>query len=204
MIDEQTMRSWLRRVDEEGADALIQISGPANKFPDFVRYLVKQLKVLLPTMGKVRIAQVLARVGLHLGVTTVGRILKETGPVPEEAATLEVIEPRVVTARRPGDVWHVDLTTVPTGSGFWVPWVPFTLPQSWPFCWWVAVVLDHFSRVLVGFALFVNGGFVCPQIGGLRCPLFDGFRMPLEAARERLRLLSRARRPARALLFASL
>ena len=85
MIDEQTLRSWLRRVDQEGEGALIQISEPVNKFPDFVRYLVKQLKVLLPTMGKVRIAQVLGRAGLHLGVTTVGRILEEPEPVPEEA-----------------------------------------------------------------------------------------------------------------------
>jgi len=89
-IDEQTMRSWLRRVDEEGEGALIQFSEPVNKFPDFVRYLVKQLKVLLPTMGKTRIAQILARAGLHLGVTTVGRILKETEPMPEDAATLDV------------------------------------------------------------------------------------------------------------------
>jgi transposase InsO family protein len=154
MIDEQTMRVWLRRVDEEGEGALIQIPEPVNKFPDFVRYLVKQLRVLLPTMGKARIAQVLARAGLHLGVTTVGRILKETEPMPADATTLGVIETRVVTAKRPGDVWHLDLTTVPTGSGFWVPWVPFALPQSWPFCWWIAVVIDHFSRAVVGFALF--------------------------------------------------
>ncbi len=154
MIDEQTMRSWLRRVDEEGEGALIRISEPVNKFPDFVRYLVKQLRMLLPTMGKARIAQVLARAGLHLGVTMVGRILKETDPIPEDAATLDVIETRVVTARLPGEVWHVDLTTVPTGSGFWVPWAPFALPQSWPFCWWVGVVVDHFSRAVVGFAIF--------------------------------------------------
>ncbi|MCK5406210.1 MAG: transposase, partial [Candidatus Krumholzibacteria bacterium] len=25
---------------------------------------------------------------------------------------------------------------------------------SWPFCWWVAVVIDHFSRAVVGFAVF--------------------------------------------------
>jgi putative transposase len=154
MIDEQTLRSWLRRVDEEGEGALIQIPEPVNKFPDFVRYLVKQLKVLLPTMGKARIAQVLARAGLHLGVTTVGRMMRDTEPIPDEAATLDVVETRVVTAKCPGDVWHVDLTTVPTGTGFWVPWVPFALPQSWPFCWWVAVVIDHFSRAVVGFAVF--------------------------------------------------
>jgi transposase InsO family protein len=154
MIDEQTLRSWSRRVDEEGEGALTRISEPVNKFPDFVRYLVKQLKVLLPTMGKARIAQVLARAGLHLGVTTVGRMLRETEPIPEEMATLDVVETRVVTARRPGDVWHIDLTTVPTGTGFWVPWIPFALPQSWPFCWWVAVVIDHLSRAVLGFAVF--------------------------------------------------
>jgi len=154
MIDEQTLRSWLRRVDEDGEGALIQSAEPVNKFPDFVRYLVKQLKVLLPTMGKVRIAQVLSRAGLHLGVTTVGRISKEPEPIPEEAVTLEIIEMRRITARQANDVWHIDLTTIPTGSGFWVPWMPFALPQSWPFCWWVGVVVDHFSRVVVGFALF--------------------------------------------------
>jgi len=46
------------------------------------------------------------------------------------------------------------LTTVPTAAGFWVPWLPFTWPPAWPFCWWVAVVLDHFSRAVVGFAVF--------------------------------------------------
>jgi len=156
MIDEETMRSWLRRIDEEGENALIQISEPVNKFPDFVRYLVKQLKVLLPTMGKARIAQILARAGLHLGVTTVGRILRETEPMPEDTATLAVIDTRLFTARHPGEVWHVDLTSVPTGPSFWVPWVPFALPQSWPFCWWIAVGVDHFSRAVVGFAVFYN------------------------------------------------
>jgi hypothetical protein len=135
LIDEQTMRSWLHRVDEEGEHALIQLSELVNKFPDFVRYLVKQLQALLPTMGKIRIAQVLARAGLHLGATTVGRILKETEPVPEETAEIVSIEERHVTAKRPGEIWHVDLTTVPTQAGFWVPWLPFAPPQSWLFCW---------------------------------------------------------------------
>jgi transposase InsO family protein len=154
LIDEHTLRSWGRRVDEEGEGSLIQIPEPVNKFPDFVRYLVKQLQALLPTMGKVRIAQLLARAGLHLGVTTVGRILKETERVSEEIAEVERVERGHVTARHPGEVWHIDLTTVPTAAGFWVPWLPFALPQSWPFCWWVAVVLDHFSRAVVGLAVF--------------------------------------------------
>jgi putative transposase len=32
--------------------------------------------------------------------------------------------------------------------------LPFALAQSWPFCWWVAAVIDHYSRRVVGFAAF--------------------------------------------------
>jgi hypothetical protein len=47
----------------------------------------------------------------------------------------------------------MDLTAVPI-VGFWVPWLPLALPQVWPFCWWVAVVEDHFSRRAMGVAVF--------------------------------------------------
>ena len=61
---------------------------------------------------------------------------------------------RVVTAKRPNHLWHVDLTLVPTAGGFWVSWCPFPIAQRWPFCWWVAVVVDHFSRRALGTATF--------------------------------------------------
>jgi hypothetical protein len=38
--------------------------------------------------------------------------------------------------------------------GFWVPWLPFALPQLWPFCWWAAVGVDHYSRRVMGVATF--------------------------------------------------
>jgi putative transposase len=50
--------------------------------------------------------------------------------------------------------WHVDLTAVPTSVGFWAPWLPFALPQCWPFCWWVAVVFDYYSRRVMDVATF--------------------------------------------------
>lgn len=50
-------------------------------------------------------------------------------------------------------MWHVDLTVVPTG-GFWTSWPPFTLPQCWPFCHWVAMAEDHFSRRIMGAIAF--------------------------------------------------
>ncbi len=153
LVTSATIASWVKRIDEQGAKALLQLREPVNKFPDFVRYIVQRLKTLSPAMGKVKIAETLCRAGLHLGVTTVGRILKEEPQSdPGDAAP----STRVVTAKRPNHVWHVDLTAVPTSMGFWVPWLPFALPQCWPFCWWVAVVIDHYSRRVMGIAAFRN------------------------------------------------
>jgi putative transposase len=57
------------------------------------------------------------------------------------------------------------MTVVPTSLGMWVSWVPFALPQVWPFCWWVVpllrrgegwviLVLDHFSQRCAGAVVF--------------------------------------------------
>ena len=158
LFDLQTLQIWMRRLDEQGERDLIQTVEPVNRYPDFVRNLVRQLKRLFPTMGYERMAQVLARVGLHLGATTIRRIVWERSGPPEDKPQSERRRRRVV-AKYPGHTWHVDLTTVPTRAGFWVPWFPFTLPQSWPFCWWVAVAIDQLSRVCVGFAVFAK----CPS-----------------------------------------
>ena len=57
--------------------------------------------------------------------------------------------------RKPDDVWHVDLTAVPTrGGGFWLPWLPNAVVQRWPFCWWIAAVVDSASRRCHGYAVF--------------------------------------------------
>lgn len=41
-----------------------------------------------------------------------------------------------------------------TGTGFWTSWRPLALPQCWPFCHWIAIVVDHFSRRAMGCAAF--------------------------------------------------
>lgn len=132
-----TIASWVKRLDEQGSAALLRTSMPVNKFPQFVRYLVQRLQALCPRMGKVKLAQIRARAGLHLGATTVARMRRES-PKPK-SLLLHPIEtmpsPRRVTAKSPNHVWHVDLTTVPTSAGFWASWWPFALPQCWPFCW---------------------------------------------------------------------
>ena len=50
LVTADTIRSWVRRIDEAGAKALVQTSQPVNKFPDYVRYLVQRLKVLCPML----------------------------------------------------------------------------------------------------------------------------------------------------------
>jgi len=132
----------------------------ADRFPDFVRYAVQQLKPVCPAMGKAKMVQTLCRAGLHLGKTTVGRILKEK-PVPPAAVAAseapagdeEPVE-RIVKANYTNHVWTTDLTIVPILGGLWALWFPFSLPQVWPFCWWVAVVVDHYSRRIMGLMIY--------------------------------------------------
>ncbi len=51
LVDLQTLLIWLRRLDEQGERTLIQTIKPVNRYPDFVRNLVRQLRSLFPTMG---------------------------------------------------------------------------------------------------------------------------------------------------------
>ena len=122
-----TIASWTRRIDEAGSDALVQMRTPVNRFPDFVRYAVQRLKVLCPSMGKVKIAQTLARAGLHISATTIGRILKEDHRPTSQPATRVGSSDRVVTAKYRDHVWHIDLTVVPIGRGFWCSFHPNSL-----------------------------------------------------------------------------
>ena len=115
LVTPATISAWVKCIDDQDDNALLQLREPVNKFPDFVRYTVQRLKILGPAMGKVKITETLCRAGLHLGVTTVGRILKEDPrPDPGDA----VPSTHVVTAKRPNHVWHVDLTAVSTSMGF--------------------------------------------------------------------------------------
>ncbi len=55
LVTTATIASWMSRLDEQGADALVQNREPVNRFPDFVRYAVQRLKTLCPTLGQVKI-----------------------------------------------------------------------------------------------------------------------------------------------------
>lgn len=163
LVEPRTIAAWMNRLDERGERALVQTPTPVNKYPDFVHYLVQRLMVLCPMMGKRKIAETLARAGLHLGTTTVQRMSRVGGP--EAAAAVvgvdagdqrEQVGKRTVKALYPDHVWNVDLTVIPTRAGFWTMLSPFSWIQRWPFCYWLAVVVDHFSRRAVGFAVFLK------------------------------------------------
>jgi len=89
LLADVTIASWTRRLDEEGEHALVKTPTPVNTYPDFVRHIVERLKLIAPAMGRRRIADTLARAGLHLGATTVNRWLDNPGgpvPVPPPSA----------------------------------------------------------------------------------------------------------------------
>jgi hypothetical protein len=150
-ITDDTIRAWLRRVDD---DSLVQTQTPVNRFPDFVRYAVQQIKLFCPTLGKAKIADKLARAGIHIGKTTVGRILKEKRVEHPGPSTDETGKQCRIVSKHPGHTFHADLTVVPISGGFWTNWIPNAICQRWPVCWWVLNVIDHFSRRSMGVGVF--------------------------------------------------
>ena len=152
-ITPATLVGWMTRVDEAGVDALVQLASPVNRFPDLVAYVVQRLKVHLPALGKVAIAQHLARAGLHLSPSTVHRMLRRSSPPPAHSVEVPEPAPRCVLtpviAKRPHHVWQMDFTVWPLFGGLWKPWPPF-FSWAWPWPVWVAVIIDQHSRHVVG------------------------------------------------------
>src|SRR5262249_21900001 len=116
-VKPETIASWTRRLDEGGEGALLKMAEPVNRFPDFVTALAQKLKVSGPAMGRRRIANLLARAGLHLGASTVRNYLRRSPPpVPPGRDSDDAASPRnkkslgrTVTARYAGHVWNMDL-----------------------------------------------------------------------------------------------
>jgi len=157
----QTIRNWIQGKDRD--DTIVQIAEKPTRYPDFVRFIVQQLKVCCPMLGRFKIADILARAGLHLSASTVKRCIDElpidptTIEIPPDALPSDESEKsgnHEVQAWYINHVWSGDLTEVSTTNGLWCPWIPFAVPQLFPYCWWVYVVVDHYSRRIMGFAIF--------------------------------------------------
>jgi len=150
-VTDDTVRSWHQRVDD---DTLLQSQTPVNRFPDFVRYAVQQIKLFCPTLGKAKIADKLARASIHIGRSTVGRILKDKPAPPPQPAPDDTGKRCRIVSKYPSHTWHADLTAVPVSGGFWTNWVPNAIWQRWSVCWWVLNEVDHYTRRSMGFAVF--------------------------------------------------
>ncbi len=150
-VSAETVAAWHQRVDD---DPLLQTNVPVNRFPDFVRYAVQRIKLFCPVLGKAKIADMLARAGLHIAKTTVERILKEKPAHVPEPSPVDGGKRLRIVAKYPSHTWHADLTAVPISGGYWANWLPNAIRQRWPVCWWVLNVVDHFSRRSMGFAVF--------------------------------------------------
>jgi len=87
---------------------------------------------------------------------------------------------RRIRSSRPNHIWLVDLTTVPTLAGFWISWLPWSLPQRWPFCCWAAVV----------------GQRLCGSLPAPPCPLSTAtYHTPRRAPDGAFRYARRGHRP---------
>lgn len=169
LLTPKTVASWTARLEEEGPDALVAPRSPVNAFDDAAAELVHHLHDTAPGLGRRKKAEVLLRAGLHLAASTVRRMLERprpqpptNPPAPESPGPRDENEgapdpaPRVVKAKRPHHVWHVDLTTIPIGPpgrGYWTPWWPFSIVLCWLLSWHLVLVLDHFTRSLLAFRL---------------------------------------------------
>jgi transposase InsO family protein len=154
MVCPDTIAFWTKMLDDIGPKSLLRITEPVNKLPDFIKYIVGRLKVLCPAMGKVRIAQALAKAGLVLSASTVGRMLKKDIPPKKPDGFVAQVQKSTIRALYPNHAWNIDLTIIPTTGGFWISWLPNAIRQVWPFCWWLACILDQYSRCVIGFAVF--------------------------------------------------
>ncbi len=155
-VNPGTISSWMKRIDY---DDFFKAQTPVNKYQDALKSLVQKIKVLVPAFGKKKIAGFFLRAGLDLSATSVGRFLKAPPSNkledPEDDSVSEKEEKiKRVISRYPNHTFMIDLTAVPINGGFSCTWMPKSIRQSWPFCWWVAIVIDHFSRKVIGFSIF--------------------------------------------------
>ena len=166
-VEPNTVAAWLREDRGEADTTRLQPHEPVNRYDDGIRRLVRSVRAKCPMLGKRKIAAFLLQAGIWLHASTIGRVIKEKDrpvlpPDPEKPAAEAPPEPapaaktREIIARCPNHTWHVDLTVVPVLAGLALTFLPFALPQCWPWAWCALVVVDHYSRRCMGIQVFVR------------------------------------------------
>lgn len=159
LLNAATIRTWIKRAGDDTDNPLLKVNPPVNKFPDVVRFVTLYLKRFYPKMGKRRIANLLSAAGLAISISTVGRMLNSPNQKPPKKQAKISGPPdknadRLVTAKYPNHVWHIDLSVVPIHTGMATRLWPHNLSPVWPFAWIIATVVDHYSRKVMATTVF--------------------------------------------------
>ena len=138
---------------------------PSNKTPEALTQLVWDLFNAAPTTGRIRLAQMIQRLGVFISPSAVRNILRRARPNPpnatQDAAATTTRNSKSanrlgIVSRYPNHVWSVDLTVVKR----WLLWPTYVL-----------VIVDHYSRRAISIRPLEG-----PNAGWVTQALEDSFR----------------------------
>ncbi len=121
MIHENTLRAWIKSVEDNGKPNLLAGAIVWNRMDDAVRWAAQELRRLRPEpeFGTRSMARHLLRADIQISRSSVQRVLREAKPTKppikpkpamEEPAGVE--PPDLLKPKRSNHVWHSDITQV--------------------------------------------------------------------------------------------
>ena len=149
VIHENTLRAWIKSAAGKGQPNLLAGAMAWNRIDDAVRWAVQELHRLCPEpeFGTRTMARHLLRAGIQISRSTVQRVLREAKPErPPRKPRSAMVEPvgikpdRLLTPRKPNQVWHMDLTQIR------ILWFTF----------FITAVLDGFSRKILALKVYAK------------------------------------------------
>jgi transposase InsO family protein len=147
VLHPNTIWGWIRQFKTGQDVGSFFGKAPFNRISDAGRWLVHEIRRLCPEreFGTRSIAMAIVRAGIQLSRSSVQRILREkrpAAPAPAKPAAVENeardVPRHILRPKKPNRTWHLDMMTV---DFFFVRY-------------YVAAVLDGFSRKLLGLRVF--------------------------------------------------
>ena len=149
VIHHNTLRPWIKELEGKGGSSLLDGAVVWNRLDDAVRWAAREIRRLCPEpeFGTRTIARHLLRAGIQISRSTVQRLLREPEvekasrkPRPPMEEPVGIKPDRLLTPRKPNQVWHSDITQF----------------RILCFTFFVAAVLDGFSRKIMGLKVYAR------------------------------------------------
>ena len=149
VVHPNTLRAWIKAVEGKGRPSLLDGAVVWNRVDDAVRWTAREIRRLCPgpEFGTRTIARHLLRAGIQISRSTVQRLLREPEvekpprkPRPPMEKPVGIKPDRLLTPRKPNQVWHSDITQ------FRILWFTF----------YIAAILDGFSRKLLALKVYAR------------------------------------------------